>query len=356
MNQFFKKKSNLLVVFVALLVGAGITIFSLKDASNLEASGVIDTPLEKEEQPEKGKEESPIEKEKKTSTEEKDDKADDEEKKTPKDNNPKKEESEKPKINETPVTHKDYQTTTELNLRTGPSPDNKKIVAIPKGKNVTHIATSGHWYKVQYGKHTGYVNSGYLEEVGTVDTSKEKSSKSTNSEAKQPTKATYVQGILIANKKYPLPANYAPGESKEARNAFNKMAAAAKKDGIGLVAFSTYRSYATQQSTYDYWVSKDGQSAADRYSAKPGTSEHQTGLAFDIHETGKYDTRFEESDGTRWMAENAHTFGFIVRYPKGKEHITGYMYEPWHLRYLGVDIATKVFNSGLTLEEYLGIQ
>lgn len=174
-----------------------------------------------------------------------------------------------------------------------------------------------------------------------------------------PEKPTYINGVIIANKKYPLPKNYAPGENKEARRAFDKMASDAKKQGFNLTAFSTYRSYEYQQTLYNRYVQKDGKVAADRYSARPGYSEHQTGLAFDIGEVGKENLwlseRFGESEAGKWLVNNAHNYGFILRYPKGKENITGYMYESWHFRYLGVDLATKVKESGLTLEEYLKI-
>ena len=99
-----------------------------------------------------------------------------------------------------------------------------------------------------------------------------------------PKEPTYIKDVLIANKQYPLPSTYSPGESKEARAAFNEMAAAAKLDGFELIAFSTYRSYDYQTGLYERYVERDGSEAADRYSARPGYSEHQTGLAFDIGE------------------------------------------------------------------------
>jgi LAS superfamily LD-carboxypeptidase LdcB len=99
-------------------------------------------------------------------------------------------------------------------------------------------------------------------------------------------------------------------------------------------------------------VNAYGQSTADTFSARPGHSEHQTGLAIDVN---SIDDSFAATPESAWLASNAHRYGFIIRYPKGKEHITGYKYESWHIRYLGVDTATAVYNSGLTLEEYLGI-
>lgn len=174
-----------------------------------------------------------------------------------------------------------------------------------------------------------------------------------------PAKATYINGVLIASKKYPLPSNFAPGENGEARSAFNQMAAAGKKEGIRLTAFSTYRSYHYQKGLFDRYVKQHGESEANRFSARAGQSEHQTGLAFDVGEVGKQHEwarqAFGNTDAGKWVAKNAHHYGFIIRYPQGKENITGYIYEPWHLRYLGKDLATKVYNSGLTLEEYLGL-
>lgn len=107
-------------------------------------------------------------------------------------------------------------------------------------------------------------------------------------------------------------------------------------------------------------MQKDGKENADRYSARPGHSEHQTGLAFDIGEKGKEDlwltSAFGETAAGKWLANNAYKYGFILRYPKGKEEITGFMYESWHFRYVGDEIALETFNSDVTLEEYLGIE
>lgn len=168
----------------------------------------------------------------------------------------------------------------------------------------------------------------------------------------------YQRGILIANKVHCLPSDFYPGESPLARAGFEKMASEAAEQGINLYDFSTFRSYGTQSSLYDRYVAADGEAAASRYSAKPGCSEHQTGLAFDIG--GDDRSRWAEVtfDGTveaEWLANNAHRFGFILRYPEGKEDITGYMHESWHYRFVG-DIAPRIKESGVsTLEEYLGL-
>ena len=163
---------------------------------------------------------------------------------------------------------------------------------------------------------------------------------------------TYVQGIMIANKTFPLPATYNPGLQPEAQAAFTEMQTAAAKDGLTLNICSGFRSYETQNQLYLRYCNRDGKAAADRYSARPGHSEHQTGYAMDINMAS---SAFNNTPEAKWIAENCWKYGFILRYPEGKEDITGYMYESWHVRWLGEDLAKKVFDSGLTLEEYLNI-
>lgn len=163
---------------------------------------------------------------------------------------------------------------------------------------------------------------------------------------------TYIDGILIVNKKYSLPSDYNPGLQDVTKDAFNRLATAAKNSGYNIPLVSGFRSYETQVRIYNNYVSIYGQTETDTFSARPGHSEHQTGLAMDV---GKIDDDYGNTNEGIWLAENAHKYGFIIRYPKGKESITGYKYEPWHIRYLGEDLATKVYTSGLCLEEYLGI-
>ena len=115
---------------------------------------------------------------------------------------------------------------------------------------------------------------------------------------------------------------------------------------------SGFRSYYDQRYIYNGYVSRDGVAAADRYSARAGHSEHQSGMAIDVNSTS---TSFKDTPEGIWLRDNCHLYGFIIRYPEGKEHITGYMYEPWHIRYVGVELATKIKESGLCLEEYFGI-
>lgn len=166
--------------------------------------------------------------------------------------------------------------------------------------------------------------------------------------------AYYVKGILIANKTYALSKNYNPKNlTEETNNAYKKMKAAAKEDGIDLKIISGFRSYEMQKDLYNSYVRKDGKTNADRYSARPGHSEHQSGLAFDLISLKQ---TFADTKEGIWLNKNCYKYGFILRYPKGKDSITGYMYEPWHFRYIGSE-AKKLYNNGnwITLEEYLGI-
>lgn len=163
---------------------------------------------------------------------------------------------------------------------------------------------------------------------------------------------TFVDGILIVNKTYSLPADYDPGVSTVAQNAFDNMSAAAANDGITLFVNSGYRSYQEQETLYNSYAMERGTKAADEVSSRPGHSEHQTGLTFDVNTT---ENSFAGTPEANWLAEHCCEYGFIIRYPEDKEDITGYIYEPWHIRYIGKEKAKAVTESGLCLEEYLDI-
>ena len=165
---------------------------------------------------------------------------------------------------------------------------------------------------------------------------------------------TYIDNILIANKTYSLPSSYGSKLENKVLDAFNKMKADALTLGLNLYISSGFRSYTTQKKLYNNYVIRDGIEKADTYSARPGHSEHQSGLAFDINIIN--DT-FADTEEAKWVNANCYKYGFVIRYPKGKENITGYKYEPWHLRYLNNELALKLYNNGdwLTLEEYFGI-
>ena len=142
---------------------------------------------------------------------------------------------------------------------------------------------------------------------------------------------------------------------KEASNALTELFADAKTYGFEFWAVSGYRSYARQVYLFNNYAKNHGEEEANRFSARPGQSEHQTGLTMDVSiESLDYELveKLGETPEGKWLADNAHKYGFIIRYPKGTEHITGYQYEPWHIRYLGKDLASKVFDSKFTYDEY----
>jgi D-alanyl-D-alanine carboxypeptidase len=146
---------------------------------------------------------------------------------------------------------------------------------------------------------------------------------------------------------------------KPAADALEKLFAAAKKDGIYLAGVSGFRSYQLQKSLFDSYVKQQGEAEARRYSAVPGHSEHQTGLAIDVSGSSgacAAENCFGDTPEAKWVAQHAPEYGYIIRYPKGKEAITGYAYEPWHIRFVGVDLAQEVTQKGLTLEEYFAKQ
>ena len=158
--------------------------------------------------------------------------------------------------------------------------------------------------------------------------------------------------IVVANKHYPMSKDYYPGENATAKAAFLKLIAQMKEEGYAISDnYSGFRSYATQAQLYQSYVNQEGQAAADRYSARPGYSEHQTGLAFDV--IGTDGQLVEDAGAAQWLLDHAPDYGFVVRYPRGKESVTGYMHEEWHLRYIGKE-AKEIAASGLTLEEYYG--
>lgn len=175
------------------------------------------------------------------------------------------------------------------------------------------------------------------------------------------------KNTILVNKYNFLPDDYIPNNlteiSKEcssstkllvyeAKENFEKMCINAKKDNYNIRAVSSYRSYDYQKQLYDNYVKKDGMEKADTYSARPGYSEHQTGLVVDIDNVASDYNNFSNTNEYLWMQEHAHEYGFILRYPNNKQNITGYNYESWHYRYVGKDIASYIKNNNLTYDEY----
>lgn len=192
---------------------------------------------------------------------------------------------------------------------------------------------------------------------GTVGS---KSQEASQKKAEVVNKGDYysVQGkydeIVIANKHYPLSKDYNPGENPTAKAELLKLIAAMQEAGFPISDhYSGFRSYETQTQLYQDYVNKDGKAEADRYSARPGYSEHQTGLAFDL--IGTDGDLVTEEKAAQWLLDHAADYGFVVRYLKGKEKETGYMAEEWHLRYVGKE-AKDIAASGLSLEEFYGFE
>ena len=175
---------------------------------------------------------------------------------------------------------------------------------------------------------------------------------------------TYVDDVIIVNKTYSLPSNFVPNNLVTingyirivdyVKDAYNVLKSDSSVLGLNIYASSGYRSYSDQKYIYDNYVRMDGMVKADTYSARAGYSEHQTGLAIDLNTV---DMSFDGTGESNWLKDNCWKYGFIIRYPKDKENITGYMYEPWHIRHVGKELARVLYNNGswLSLEEYYGI-
>lgn len=180
--------------------------------------------------------------------------------------------------------------------------------------------------------------------------------------------------LILVNKQHPIDQAYKPEDLEkikyfvsdrsettrymraEAAEAFHQMVERAARDGIVLKMTTAYRTYAFQKILFDNYVAKEGEEAANKYSARPGQSEHQTGLAVDVSSPSvdyQLSNDYDKMEEGKWLADHAHRFGFIIRFPKGKADITGYQYEPWHIRYVGLTAAKEIYEQRLTLEEFL---
>ncbi len=180
--------------------------------------------------------------------------------------------------------------------------------------------------------------------------------------------------FILVNKQNPVDSSYKPDDltevkyfasdrlpagrvmRAEAADAFNQLSEAAAKEGYEIVVTTAYRSYDFQSNLYNSYVKTHGKQEADTFSAQPGKSEHQTGLSADVSSPSvnyQLTRDYIKTPEGKWLNDNAYKFGFIIRFPDGKEDITGYVYEPWHIRYVGKTAAKEIFDKGLTLEEYV---
>ena len=228
------------------------------------------------------------------------------------------------------------------------------------GSYKVHVDTASHKGDAgSYSVHLYYILDGkrtYITETkATVPqpTESHVTGKLTNNGSYYSVRGKY-DDIIIVNKKHGLSKDYNPGENPTAKAAFVRLRDDMINQGLNVGrSYSGFRSYDYQKTLYDNYVSRDGQAAADRYSARPGFSEHQTGLVFDL--TDKSGNLLEDARASQWLKDNAHNYGFIVRFQAGKEASTGYMPEAWHIRYVGKE-AKDIHDSGLSLEEYFGIE
>ena len=280
-----------------------------------------------------------------------------------------KDENEKTEVSDvTEETKKDEEDSVKLwarqdvNVRAKPTADSKKLGVLHEGNEIIRTAVTGSWSKVIFNDEEAYIYSSYLTDkepsktVSTAETIIDPYSSNWN--------------LLVVNTEKAIPADYVPKLAEVASSGiyldyrvapyYNEMYTAAKKDGITLTPFSGYRSYARQQRNYNNLVDKymsqynlsraDAAKKAATVILPPGTSEHNLGLAMDVCNTN---SSFSSQKEYKWLMQHAHEYGFILRYTADKQSITGIIPEPWHWRYVGVEHAKKIKDSGLCLEEYL---
>ncbi|NLK58131.1 MAG: hypothetical protein GX291_02535 [Tissierellia bacterium] len=216
----------------------------------------------------------------------------------------------------------------------------EEIKQVRIGDYVETYGTAGGFTKVSFGEVMGYLPAHILEDASVDDQFK------------------VVEGILIANKEYGLPETYDPGIKTEVMIQFERMKDVMEAEGMFVDIGSGYRSYDYQLGVIERNIEAYGEEETRRSVAPAGHSEHQTGLAIDIindNPAHNIVESFKDTEEGIWLADNSYRFGFILRYPEGKEDSTGYMYEPWHFRYVGEEMAARIYNSGQTLEEYFDL-
>ena len=270
----------------------------------------------------------------------------------------------------------DRSTQTPAETNTKPAETNGNVGKKAEQQNVDQKTQDPSTQKQQ----TGQANKPSTE-TKQPEEQKASPSSNTNQDTKTNQKDDSIQVVsqpasipVLVNKQNKLPDNYNPSDlvttsipfistatsekrkmRTEAAAALAKLFAGAKQQGVTLLGVSAYRSHATQTTLFNYYVKVDGYEKARSYSALPGTSEHETGLAIDVTGgNGKCaaDDCFGGTIEAKWLQAHAADYGFIIRYPKGKDSITGYKYEPWHIRYVGPTIAKEIMSRGITLEEY----
>ncbi|HAX72913.1 MAG TPA: hypothetical protein DCY20_05265 [Firmicutes bacterium] len=270
-----------------------------------------------------------------------------------------------------------------LNVRSGAGTDFEILGFLNDESKIEVYGEVDGWYQIKYDEYVGYVSKKYVtdelpskEVAVTTQPIIEADSKQAESTTGFYQNIKSIQNpnalMVLVNKNYALSSSYKPSDlrilnvtsvngtiylrSEAASQAEALFAAAANEEGLTLLGRSGYRSYQTQSDLYSSYVKNNGQAAADTFSARPGHSEHQTGLALDITASSvnsELTTSFGYTTEGQWVKENAHRFGFIISYPAGRESETGYQYEPWHIRYVGVDTATQIYQNNWILDQYV---
>ena len=239
------------------------------------------------------------------------------------------------------------------------------LLTIPYNKKIASLTSEKYFIEKNLKKYINYLNKNdnLTDVVAIINVG-------SNNEWYTNTKKTDLSKghLMLTNKFYALDntynsdtmvkvsKQYSYGENQmvtsETYNAFLNMFNAAKKEDLTLIINSSFRSYEDQEEIYNELKNSRGDEYANKIAAKPGFSEHQTGMAVDIQTYGSNASNFEEFDEFKWLQENAHKYGFILRYPKDKEYLTGYEYESWHYRYVGVEAATYIHENNITFDEY----
>ena len=221
-----------------------------------------------------------------------------------------------------------------------PSTKSDVITEVPLGAYLESYGSSEGFTKVTYNNQSGYISADLLEKILDENTFK------------------VVDGILIVNRKYNLPKDYNPGVNLEAMQSYEMMKSEMNREGLDLKIISDFRSFEEQKRVYDSQLESIGEEETRKVTADPGHSEHQTGYAFDFwlnNDDITITDAFDDTKEAEWLKNNAYKYGFILRYPRGKEDVTGYSFESWHYRYVGAETAKKIFDSGLTVEEFYGL-
>ena len=239
------------------------------------------------------------------------------------------------------------------------------LLTIPYNENIINLINEKYFMEKNLKKYISYLdkNSNLNDVIAIINVG-------ANDNWYSNTKKTDVKKdhLLLTNKFYYLDntynsdnmvnvsKKYSYGENQmltsETYNAFIEMFNAAKKEDLTLIINSSYRSYEDQEEIYNDLKNSKGEEYADKIAAKPGHSEHQTGMSIDIQTYGSTAATFEEYEEFNWLKQNAHKYGFILRYPKDKEFLTGYEYESWHYRYVGTEAATYIYENNITFDEY----